>query len=162
MFRYCASKRNIESEKPGFAQRIIQRIDTYNIRRIARKFGRPAGVVLAGPEVGSAYVDAGVGHADVRQPGFGEGIPQGNAAETEERTVFDPVVGHLRVDSGAFHQLTWMRGVGATLFFFGGVLPITWFTVSRARYLKSSTNTIEGMDAGIANSTESGVLEKVD
>ncbi|HMW76056.1 MAG TPA: cbb3-type cytochrome c oxidase subunit I, partial [Saprospiraceae bacterium] len=66
------------------------------------------------------------------------------------------------VDSGAFHQLTWMRGVGATLFFFGGVLPITWFIVSRARYLKSSTNTIEGMDAGIANSTESGVLEKVD
>lgn len=65
------------------------------------------------------------------------------------------------VDSGAFHSLTWMRGIGATMFFFGGVLPITWFIVSRARNLKESVADIQGMDEGIAKSTENVVLESM-
>ncbi len=41
------------------------------------------------------------------------------------------------IGSGIFKSLTWARGIGATVFFFGGVIPLTWFIVSRYRSLKS-------------------------
>jgi nitric oxide reductase subunit B len=31
--------------------------------------------------------------------------------------------------------LTWARAVGGTVFLFGGVLPLVWFILSRARRL---------------------------
>ena len=40
------------------------------------------------------------------------------------------------ITSSAFESLTWMRGIGASIFLFGGVIPLTWFIVSRARSLK--------------------------
>lgn len=36
-----------------------------------------------------------------------------------------------------FEGLTWLRGIGATLFFLGGVIPLAWFMVSRFRSLKA-------------------------
>lgn len=50
------------------------------------------------------------------------------------------------IDYGVFHSLTWLRGIGATVFFFGGVLPLTWFIVTRIKHLKKSTNSIGEMD----------------
>jgi len=53
---------------------------------------------------------------------------------------------HEFVDYGIFNKLTWMRGIGASVFFLGGVVPLTWFIVSRALALKPSIGTIELMD----------------
>lgn len=40
------------------------------------------------------------------------------------------------IEGSTFKSLTWMRGIGATLFFFGGILPIAWFILSRWGALK--------------------------
>ena len=40
-------------------------------------------------------------------------------------------------DNGIFKNLTWLRGIGATVFFVGGVSPLTWFIATRARHLKN-------------------------
>jgi nitric oxide reductase subunit B len=40
------------------------------------------------------------------------------------------------ITGSAFESLTWLRGIGASVFLFGGVFPLTWFIVSRARSLK--------------------------
>jgi nitric oxide reductase subunit B len=40
------------------------------------------------------------------------------------------------IESGAFQTLTWMRIVGGAMFVLGGVIPLTWFMVSRWRSLK--------------------------
>ncbi len=50
------------------------------------------------------------------------------------------------IEAGVFKSLTWLRGIGATVFFFGGVIPLTWFIVSRIRSLKAKVNHIEEMD----------------
>ena len=50
------------------------------------------------------------------------------------------------VDYGVFNSLTWLRGIGATVFFAGGVIPLTWFIVSRVKSLKSKARSIEEMD----------------
>lgn len=50
------------------------------------------------------------------------------------------------IDFGVFKSLTWLRGIGASVFFFGGVLPITWFIVTRVKSLKTITTDIDKMD----------------
>ena len=40
-------------------------------------------------------------------------------------------------------QLSWLRGVGAAVFFFGGVLPLVWFMVSRWFRLKPAQDATE-------------------
>lgn len=40
------------------------------------------------------------------------------------------------ISGGIFESLTWLRGIGASLFLFGGVIPLTWFIVSRVKSLK--------------------------
>ncbi len=45
------------------------------------------------------------------------------------------------ITSSAFESLTWLRGIGASLFLFGGVIPLTWFIVSRGRSLKKGVDT---------------------
>ncbi|MEY3422621.1 MAG: hypothetical protein RIR48_2943 [Bacteroidota bacterium] len=55
------------------------------------------------------------------------------------------------IDYGIFNQLTWLRGIGATVFFIGGVVPLTWFIVSRIRSLKPTILTIDQMDTVIPN-----------
>ncbi len=48
----------------------------------------------------------------------------------------------------AFETLTWLRGIGATLFLFGGVIPLTWFIVSRGRSLKSGVDSYVDFETG--------------
>ncbi|NUQ24142.1 MAG: cbb3-type cytochrome c oxidase subunit I [Saprospiraceae bacterium] len=55
------------------------------------------------------------------------------------------------IGGGVFKSLTWMRGIGATLFFFGGVIPLTWFIVSRIRSLKTPTDTFASIDTPLEN-----------
>lgn len=43
---------------------------------------------------------------------------------------------------GIFKTLTWLRGIGASVFFFGGVIPLTWFIVSRVRSIKAAADTV--------------------
>ena len=66
---------------------------------------------------------------------------------------------HEFIDYGIFNKLTWMRGIGASVFFFGGVLPLTWFIVSRIRSLKPSIKTIDQMDPIISSKTKEKVPE---
>ncbi len=62
------------------------------------------------------------------------------------------------MDFGVFKSLTWLRGIGASVFFFGGVLPLTWFIVSRINSLKSKTADIKEMDSIITEQIEEKVL----
>ncbi len=50
------------------------------------------------------------------------------------------------IGGGIFETLTWLRGVGASIFFFAGVIPLTWFIVSRARSLKPPSEAVEELD----------------
>ena len=50
------------------------------------------------------------------------------------------------IDYGIFNSLTWLRGIGATVFFLGGVLPLTWFIVRSVGRLKDPASGIEEMD----------------
>ncbi len=59
------------------------------------------------------------------------------------------------ITSSAFESLTWLRGIGASLFIFGGVVPLTWFIVSRARSLKEGVESYVDFDRN-----EPAVLEK--
>jgi len=45
------------------------------------------------------------------------------------------------IDQGVFKSLTWLRGIGATVFFVGGVIPLTFFMVTRVRHLKKPKDT---------------------
>ena len=47
------------------------------------------------------------------------------------------------ISGGIFESLTWMRGIGAFVFFFLGVIPFTWFVVSRMNGLKPATEASE-------------------
>ncbi|MBK9270032.1 MAG: cbb3-type cytochrome c oxidase subunit I [Saprospiraceae bacterium] len=50
------------------------------------------------------------------------------------------------VDYGIFNSLTWMRGIGASVFFFGGVIPLAYFIVTRMWRVKDKAHKIEDMD----------------
>jgi nitric oxide reductase subunit B len=50
------------------------------------------------------------------------------------------------ITGSSFETLTWMRGIGATVFILGGVIPLTWFIVSRARSLKKGVETFVDFD----------------
>jgi nitric oxide reductase subunit B len=41
------------------------------------------------------------------------------------------------IQGGAFQTMTWLRIIGGSIFFLGGVLPLVWFTLTRIRDLKS-------------------------
>ena len=45
------------------------------------------------------------------------------------------------IGGGVFQSLTWLRGIGACVFLFGGVVPLLLFIVSRASSLKRSGDT---------------------
>jgi nitric oxide reductase subunit B len=64
---------------------------------------------------------------------------------------------HEFIDTGVFNKLTWLRGIGASVFFFGGVIPLTYFIVSRVRSLKSKTDQIQEMDAIITQQMDEKV-----
>ncbi len=50
------------------------------------------------------------------------------------------------ITGSAFESLTWLRGIGASVFIFGGVCPLTWFIVSRARSLKKGERAFVDFD----------------
>ncbi|MCK5442151.1 MAG: hypothetical protein KAJ23_09685, partial [Maribacter sp.] len=50
------------------------------------------------------------------------------------------------ITGSAFESLTWLRGIGASVFIFGGVCPLTWFIVSRARSLKKGKRAFVDFD----------------
>ncbi|MFZ1791452.1 MAG: cbb3-type cytochrome c oxidase subunit I [Saprospiraceae bacterium] len=66
------------------------------------------------------------------------------------------------IDYGIFNQLTWLRGIGAMVFFVGGVLPLTWFVVSRIRSIKQSVKDIGQMDIHIRHTEETVAIEPED
>lgn len=43
------------------------------------------------------------------------------------------------IGEGTFETLTWLRGIGATLFYFGGVIPMACFLTSRLGSLKKAS-----------------------
>ncbi|MCF8460315.1 MAG: cbb3-type cytochrome c oxidase subunit I [Flavobacteriales bacterium] len=47
------------------------------------------------------------------------------------------------IQGGTFEALTWLRGIGATVFFFLGVTPMAWFVVSRLASLKPKNESPE-------------------
>ena len=54
-----------------------------------------------------------------------------------------------------------MRGIGASVFFFGGVIPLTWFIVSRVNALKTKALDIKQMDEAIHESVDERIMEEV-
>lgn len=42
------------------------------------------------------------------------------------------------IHGDTFSTLTWLRGIGASLFFFVGVIPLAWYLVARLRRLKTT------------------------
>lgn len=47
------------------------------------------------------------------------------------------------IEGSTFQTFTWLRGIGAALFFFGGVLPLVWFMVTRWFSLKPAQDAHE-------------------
>lgn len=47
------------------------------------------------------------------------------------------------IQNGTFETLTWLRGIGATLFFVGGTIPLAWFMVTRMGSLKNAEKNIQ-------------------
>ena len=41
------------------------------------------------------------------------------------------------IEGSVFKSFTWLRGIGASVFYFGGVLPLAWFVITRIRSVKS-------------------------
>ena len=50
------------------------------------------------------------------------------------------------IGNGTFERLTWLRGIGATVFFFGGVIPLVWFVVTSWGALKTASATSVELD----------------
>lgn len=50
------------------------------------------------------------------------------------------------IDYGIFKSFTWLRSIGAAVFFFGGVIPLTYFIVGRLRFLKVSKSNVDQTD----------------
>ena len=50
------------------------------------------------------------------------------------------------ITGSAFETLTWLRGIGASVFLFGGVIPLTWFIVTRSRSLKKGRDSYIDFD----------------
>lgn len=55
------------------------------------------------------------------------------------------------IHGSAFEALTWMRGIGATLFFFGGVIPLAWFMATRWNALKKARSGGTADELGVAD-----------
>ncbi len=53
------------------------------------------------------------------------------------------------ITGSAFESLTWLRGIGASIFLFGGVIPITYFIVSRIGSLKTITSNVTTLEREI-------------
>lgn len=52
------------------------------------------------------------------------------------------------IGGGIFKSLTWLRAIGACVFLFVGVIPLVYFMGSRAKSLKSSSDSVTLLDDG--------------
>ncbi|MBK6814334.1 MAG: cbb3-type cytochrome c oxidase subunit I [Saprospiraceae bacterium] len=68
---------------------------------------------------------------------------------------------HHFIENGTFQSLTWLRGIGASVFFFGGVIPLTWFIVSRIMHLRQWTSMQSVDKSAIPEVTPVAELEEV-
>jgi nitric oxide reductase subunit B len=50
------------------------------------------------------------------------------------------------IGGGVFKSLTWLRGIGACLFLFAGVIPLVYFMGSRAKSLKPGSKSVTILD----------------
>ncbi len=50
------------------------------------------------------------------------------------------------IGGGVFKSLMWLRGIGAYLFLFAGVIPLVYFMGSRGKSLKSGSNAATILD----------------
>lgn len=66
------------------------------------------------------------------------------------------------IGSTVFESLTWLRGIGATLFFLGGVIPLAWFMLSRSRGLKPALNSGPVDDLGGDGEEKSRSTDPID
>tara|TARA_R110000868_G_scaffold238772_1_gene493245 strand:+ start:7665 stop:10073 length:2409 start_codon:yes stop_codon:yes gene_type:complete len=57
-----------------------------------------------------------------------------------------------------FETLTWLRGIGASIFLFGGVIPLTWFIVSRALSLKKGRDSYIDFEQNKTNTKKSKAI----
>jgi nitric oxide reductase subunit B len=65
------------------------------------------------------------------------------------------------IESTAFQTLTWMRIVGGAIFTVGGVIPLTWFILSRRKDLKGAivVGDVDDEDFIQAETTEASLVE---
>ncbi|MEA1784782.1 cbb3-type cytochrome c oxidase subunit I [Arenibacter sp. GZD96] len=49
------------------------------------------------------------------------------------------------IKGGIFESFTWFRAIGACVFLFGGVVPLTYFIVSRAKSLKKPSHAVSDL-----------------
>jgi nitric oxide reductase subunit B len=61
------------------------------------------------------------------------------------------------VDGATFQTLTWLRGIGITVFVLGGVLPVVWFVVGAGRGLKRPTAAAAAAPAGGLQPSTGGI-----
>ena len=58
------------------------------------------------------------------------------------------------IGSDIFKSLTWLRGIGASVFFFGGVIPLAWFIATRIRSVKQASDTVYEFEAHRSGETK--------
>lgn len=68
---------------------------------------------------------------------------------------------HHFIEGGIFEKLTWMRAIGASVFYFGGVLPLAWFVVTRAKYIKKTSKNKEQESTNIEKYIPEQTIEPV-
>jgi nitric oxide reductase subunit B len=68
---------------------------------------------------------------------------------------------HQFIENGTFSALTWLRGIGASVFFFGGVIPLAWFITTRVKHLKSFGKDMPTVIATTPQPTPEPELEEV-
>jgi len=62
------------------------------------------------------------------------------------------------IESSAFQTLTWMRIVGGAIFTIGGVIPLTWFILSRRKDLKGAIVVNDVDDKDFIHPTENSEM----
>ncbi|MBS1508531.1 MAG: cbb3-type cytochrome c oxidase subunit I [Bacteroidetes bacterium] len=58
------------------------------------------------------------------------------------------------IESTAFQTLTWLRIIGGATFVIGGVIPLTWFVVSRSKNLKKPKQEVRTINGRSMNHSE--------
>ena len=49
------------------------------------------------------------------------------------------------IEGDIFKSFTWLRGIGATVFYAGGVIPLVWFVITRMNSIKKWQPEVAGV-----------------